>query len=204
MTKMLKMLVTLSVFFVLSACATTQLVSTWRTDKPVEPLKKILIIGVSDKIASRRLFEDIFVQQFEKAGLSARASYLDFPDAKDIGRESVEKLIKGSDFDSVLVTHYEGTNEEMVYQPGTAYGGYAYNNPDYWGYYNNVHSSVYSPGYYVDYKLVYLETKIYSVKDDEVIWSGRSETTNMNNMSKAIQELSKAVIASLKSSGLIK
>ncbi len=204
MNKSIRLLVLLSVVFVLTACATTHLVSTWQTKKTVEPLKKILVIGVSDKMTNRRLFEDIFSKNLEKAGVKARASYLDLPNSKAITRETVEALVKGSDYDAVLVTHYEGTNEQMVYQPGTTYGSYGYTNPNYWGHYNNVYSTVYSPGYYVNYKYVYLQTRIFSVKDGDVIWSARSETTNSNNIAKSIRELSEAVIKSLKSSGLIK
>lgn len=199
-----KLFVFLFVSIFLSACATTHLVSTWQTEKPVEPLKKILIIGVSDKTTNRRLFEDIFSRELEAVGVKARASYLDLPDAKAITRESVEALVKGTDYDAVLVTHYEGTNEQMVYQPGTAYSGYGYNNPNYWGHYNSVYSAVYSPGYYVNYKYVYLQTRIFSVKNGEVIWSARSETTNSTNLTKSIEELAVAVIKSLKSSALIK
>lgn len=198
----IKLLLALSLLLVLSACATTHLVSTWQSDKVTAPLKKVLVIGISDNTANRRLFEDIFVQKLEAAGVQARASYHDLPDAKSISRETVEKLVKDSDFDSVLVTHYEGTNEEMVYRPGTSYA-YGYNDMGYWGYYNNVYSTVYTPGYYVNYKYVYLQTNIYSTKDGEVIWSARSETTNPNDIAKSITELSDAVIKSLKSTNLI-
>jgi len=202
MNKIVKLLTTLAVGLALSACATTYLVSTWKSEKATTPLKKVLVIGISDNTANRRLFEDIFVQQLEKVGVAARASYLDLPDSKAISREVVEKLVKDSDFDSVLVTHYEGTNEEMVYRPATNYA-YGYNDMGYWGYYRNVYSTVYTPGYYVNYKYVYLQTNIYSTKDGEVLWSARSETTNPNNIARSFTELSEAIIKSLKSTNLI-
>lgn len=203
MNNIIKLLISLFVVFAVSSCATTHLVSTWHTEKPTQPIKKILVIGISDKTTNRRLFEDIFSRRLVKAGVVARASYLDFPDSKAITREAVEALVKGSNFDSVLVTHYEGTDEQMVYQPGASYSGYGYNNPNYWGHYNRAYSAVYSPGYYVNYKYVYLQTRVFSVKDGDVVWSARSETTNTNNLATSIKELSDAVIKSLKSSDLI-
>lgn len=186
----------------LSACASTQLVSTWRAEGDIKPVKNILVIGISDNTRDRRIFEEEFVRQLNSQGVKAAVSYEKLPDSEKISRESVQKAIEGTDFDAVLVTHYEGTNEETVYRPGTTYS-VGFRDAGYYGYYGGVYNDVHTPGYYVKYKYVFLETSVYSVADSKPIWSARSKTTNPENINKDILELSKAVIASLKKNGVI-
>ena len=119
---------------VLSACASTKLVSTWKKEGDVKPLKKVFVIGISDNTSNRRIFEDRFVMLLTENGVQAVVSYDVLPDAGKINRESVEKVISGKGFDAVLVTHYEGTNEETVYRPGTTYST-GFSNTSYYGHY---------------------------------------------------------------------
>jgi len=50
----------------------------------------------------------------------------------------------------------------------------------------------------------YIETLIYSVKLDELAWSGLSETTNPSNIDSFAAELVQVAIAELKETGLVK
>ena len=110
--------------------------------------------------------------------------------------------MSNTDIDAVLITRYEGTNEETVFRPGTSYG-MGYHNLNYWGYYDRFHHNIYQPGYYANYKYLYLETNVYSVAKGKMIWSARSETINPGNLASDFGELADAVIHGLRQGGIV-
>ena len=48
-----------------------------------------------------------------------------------------------------------------------------------------------------------IETNLYSVKDDKLIWVGVSETFNPASVKTAVKEIAAAVVADLRKKGLL-
>jgi len=49
---------------------------------------------------------------------------------------------------------------------------------------------------------VYVETLVYSLKQNKLVWGGRSKTTDADTLAELIQTLSKATVSELKREGL--
>jgi hypothetical protein len=61
----------------------------------------------------------------------------------------------------------------------------------------------YDPGYLRTDTVVMVETLIYSVTDDKLLWAGRSKTTNPSNVREFIQELSDGAVKEMEDAGFI-
>jgi hypothetical protein len=61
----------------------------------------------------------------------------------------------------------------------------------------------YSPGYYTTDKIIYLETNLYNLATDELVWSAQSKTTNPADFSSFSREYIYAVLAQLKKDGML-
>jgi hypothetical protein len=66
-------------------------------------------------------------------------------------------------------SHYVGGG---YWNPGLRYGYYN----RFSDYYNNWHPSVYSPGYYAQDRVYYLETNLYDANTQQLIWAAQSKT----------------------------
>jgi len=189
-----------------TGCATTESTSVW-VDKTYQTtgLKRLLVIGVSPKPGVRRDFESTFASELQELGVEGMPSFLLIPDSGKLSRESVTTVIEGKNIDGVLVTQLLGIDERETYIPGS-YEPYPLRHGhrrSYYGYYNSVFDTVYTPGYYVKYNVVRLETNLYETQGGAIIWSIQSETMDPQSVSKLTKSLVKEVGKKLKEGGLI-
>lgn len=188
----------------LSACTSTQLVQRWHDPEyPGSKLQKILVLGVFKDDTRRRSFEQAFTDQLNASGRHAVAGYSLVPDAADIGsREAVVAAVQKAGADAVLITHFKGESTQqrnvpprVDYVPTMGIG--------YYGYYAPVYRAVYQPGYTVVDKIVKLETRVYALSNEKLVWAGNSESVNASSSDRVIQELAGLVATDMKKHGLI-
>ena len=73
-----------------------------------------------------------------------------------------------------------------------------------WGpYYGYGWSAAYSPGYVVTDTIVRVETLVFDLKQNKLVWAGQSETTNPENLHQFMRDLVKAVGADMRRKGVI-
>ena len=82
----------------------------------------------------------------------------------------------------------------MVYPP--YYRGF-------WGYYSYGWPSVYDPGYLSNDTIVSVETNLYSLTGDSLVWSGVTQTFNPQDVADTIDEIVDAVSGELRREGLL-
>ncbi len=210
--QMCKVFLLSAVCFSLFSCANTKISQSW-----VEPDNKkfyndLLIIGIGESEQNRRAYESYFVEELRDNAIEAEASYKLIKSNEKIDRDTVSKAIKGLDIDGVIVTHMVAIDEETVYRPSTgymyggAYGGY-YRGGHYGGlysYYPHVNSYVHNPGYYTTHETYTLETSLYDVASEELVWTARSRTFSPESVDDVIVDLTKLLIKDLADKKLIK
>jgi len=190
----------LGVPVLLGACASTKLTHTWVDEGySGKAFSSFLVIGVSDREGIRRSFEDKFVGQLKQAGVEAvsSADAIDIPASRELEKEKILEVVRKYQNDGVVMTHLVGVEKEQVYHPPTVspYG--------YYGYYRRVYGVVHRPGYYTTQTLVRLETNVYDVKTEKLVWSGQSETWQPGSEKQIIDEVIQAVIREMQSNKLI-
>mgnify|MGYP003393899811 CR=1 FL=1 len=93
------------------------------------------------------------------------------------------------------------SQEQLNYTPGYYSATPYYGSP--WGYWGYGWGSVYSPGYVTSDTKVTLETLIYSLEQDKLIWAGTSETLNPEQTGDFIREVANGVAGEMEKSGLV-
>jgi hypothetical protein len=193
-----------SLFFILS-CSNTKITSVWMDQKKSgTSYNDILVIGIAQEQHNRRLFEEQFTAQLDAAGVESEVSYKILPEGTVISRETVAAAIEGRNIDAVIVTHMVSVEEETVYRQNMDYRPtYGYYNGLY-NYYPHVNTYVQQPGYYTTHDVVKLETNLYEVESEELVWSAQSRSFAPESAKEVIDDLVKLVIKDLKEKGLIK
>jgi hypothetical protein len=179
--------------FLLNACATTTTTNVWRDQTYQGPVKKVLVMGISQKKGIQRFFEDEFFRQLKQRGTDAVAGYSILPYDEKMDKDFVATKAREVGADAVLVTRPLGRKTERAYMPGSPYYR--------WGSY---YGHAYSPGYVVEDEYVYLETNLFDVATENLIWSAESETVILASDQELIKEFISTMIAKLASDKLIK
>src|SRR5215470_5751959 len=118
----------------LAACASTQLTNSWTSpDYKGPPLKKLLVMGVSNEPSLRRTFEDEFVKDLKHASVDAVASYNFIPEGGAAEEARVNQTVKDAGADGVLITRVVRIDVNTQVIPATPptmgmgyYGGYSW------------------------------------------------------------------------------
>ena len=203
-----KMLALLTVTMMLTACGgSTQLIQSWYEDTytGAEYLDTVLVLGIFRDDIQRRAFESKFVEQVKAGGKNAVAGYTLMPEQADYDEErEIASAVERTGADAVLITSYKGTAEQQRYVPPSVdympSMGYGY----YGAYYGAAYRGVYSPGYTVVDTVVSLDTRVYAVEPDLLVWAGKTKSVNSASGDKIVEELVKIVVNDMRRNGLIK
>jgi hypothetical protein len=150
----------------------------------------------------------MLAKKLESRGRTAVKSSDFFPlnitAAKRVAKEKIDEAIKKSECDAVMTVALLDVKTEQHYTPGTVYYPVNYGfYGSYYGYYNFYYPQVYSPGYYTEEKVYYIESNFYDVASDKLIWSVQSETYEPSGLKSWFQGYSYMLINHLKKEVLI-
>ncbi len=176
----------------------TTITKSWRdpavTIQP-DSYTRVLVVALLNDESGRRIAEDALVKRLGPKGV---ASYTqNFSGKKS---DEVEAQLKSEGYDGAIVLRLVDVEKETSYVPGTTYPGYY---GRFGGYYGYAYGMYGSPGYYTEDKVYTIETNVYSLKADKLIWSGTTATTNPGKMAKTINEIADAVANQMKKDGLM-
>jgi hypothetical protein len=189
----------------LASCTNTKISQSWVEPSNKKIYKDLLIIGIGESEQNRRAYESYFIEELKARGIEAEASYTLIRQNQDIDRNTVVKAIEGKDIDGVIITHMVAVDEETVYRPSMdympMYGGGYYGGM--YSYYPHVNTYVSQPGYYTTHDTYTLETNLYDVETEEMVWSARSRTFSPESVTEVIVDLTKLLINDLEEKNLI-
>lgn len=164
-----------------------------------------MVAGLTQSIDAKRTIENSMSTALSSKGVAATKSIEVFPPnfGKDITKEDMLNSIRKKGADAILTVSLVDKQTESRYVPGTY--GYTpipmYNR--FWGYYNYMYPTMYSPNYYTEEKIYYMETNLYDADTEELVWSAESETYNPDNLSGFSQTLANIIANKLENDGLI-
>jgi len=182
-----------------ASCATTKMTDTWRDDAYRGTIGKVVVIGIFKEPDTRKIFEDEYADRLRARGVDATASRKIVTDAELPDKDVVIGKIRKFGADTVLVTRVMDMETVKNYVPGQAYAV-----PTYYSYYGAYYSYSYRPGYTETEGFAYLETNLYGIGDEKLIWSGRSKTKLSATRYELIQAYVKTMIDGLSEAKLIR
>ncbi len=158
---------------------------------------KTLVIAMMKDEGSRRVAEDLLVKRMNGKGV---ASYTFLTDdmLKEHNQALLDQKLQEGKFTHIIMTRLADVEKETSYVPGTTYyGGYG----RYYGYGGGFYGT---PGYYTTDKNYFVETTVYSVSPDKLLWTGTTKTVNPSKIDKAVNEIADAVVERMKKDGFLK
>ena len=187
------------------ACASTRLTNSWKAPD-AEPLRfeKVMTLALVSDNTARRVVEDEIAKYIQRA--ETVAGYTLLPNAEDIkDEEKVRDAVRSAGVDGAIVIRPVYNEKELTYVPGTyAYPASYYSFLGYYGWYwGTAYPAVYDPGYVRTDHVVGIETNIYSVANEKLVWSGLTKTTNPKDIRSLIKEVARAVGKEMKKQGLL-
>lgn len=206
-------IVVMTVSLFVGSCSTTKLASVWRDQEYRGGVfTRVMVVGITDKPASRKMLEDGFVAQLKAHGIAAVPSYAlvlsDKPD-KDI----VSKKAREQGIDTVLIARMidQKTVEPYatlppVMPPPVPYGPY-YAPPGYYHGWNDLYGPNY-PAYITQssnlpFMVFKLETSLYDARQNRLIWSALTDTVTRGIFESELNSYIGTIMKTLKEERLV-
>jgi hypothetical protein len=188
------------------ACSTTTFESTWRSPE-ARPLQiqgqKVVGLFLARSPARRRRAEDAMAREISARGAQGVPAYTVLSDEEVKDQETARKKLEGLGFGGVVVMRVVGSETQYSYQPGVVWARPYYR--QFWGgYWRWGWDTVYEPAYLQADKVVKVETLVYSLVQDQLVWAGVSRTTDPSHIEDFVSELAQAVTNQMEKDGLFK
>ena len=191
----------------LSACVST-FNHTWK-DPAATPLEfkgeKVAAVVLVKDDAMRRLAEDRLAQQIAARGAQGRAMYSLLPGATSGNEQAVRAALEAANVKGVIVMRPVNVDKKVKVRTTYDEPSYASFWGGYYGYgFAMSYSSSSGPRTTVsEDTVVYVETLVYSHKQNKLVWGGQSKTTNPDTLTELIQDLVAATTKELDGEVLI-
>jgi hypothetical protein len=191
---------------VLLACillpAGTKYVSIFRSPKAgLNELsgKKIaaFVIIPSEELRSAR--EETVAAELQARGVNCVPGYTVLPGPLVKDRDKSKEFLKKAGVSGAIM--FRLVSDQEATKVSAWYSQPYYSN--FWGYWNYGWSSAYVYETTWTERVITLETLIYSIDKDELLWAGRSETTSPKDIKKFVKDLANAAGKELRKAGLV-
>jgi hypothetical protein len=194
----------------LSGCSSTSYNTAWRAPDAqpirVSPGDKVLAMVISPNESTRRGAEAALAAELSRGGAEGVPAYTVIPDDAVQDQEKAKPYIAKSGAKYAVVMRATGKEKEVsgsagtpMYGPGWGgYGGF------YGGFYGWGWGYAYSPGYLRTDTIVNVETLVYDLSEDKLIWAGQSSTVNPSKAEGMIKELVDEAVKEMKKQGLLR
>ena len=193
------LIITLFSIFVTS-CASTRVIDSWKDESYKGRNKIIAVIMVAKNDHNRKMFEGRFAAELNARGNSALQSNKFITLEQLSNREEVKSKIKETDADTVLISRLVDSKAIEAYTPGKAHFiPTGYNNWD--SYYELIFVDY---GYTSNTEIAYIETNLYDIKTEQLVWSARSKTERTEGEQQLINTFIDVIVKKLSSDNIIK
>jgi len=169
-----------------------------------KPKNNVLVVGLAQKHQVRTSFEYQLTREFTSRGISAMASIDGIPRDVQLDKQNFAQYFGDKNFDAVLVTGLVSADTVEQYNPGNVYVLPVGHYNTWHGYYGAVYAVHHEPGYWTSNTEFVLESNLYDVASEKLIWRGISKAVNPENAMEVIKELSKNLVDRLALDGIVK
>ena len=188
----------------LVACATTGFVSTWKAPD-AQPLKgegsKVAAVVMTKNEAARRAAEDALVRQINLRGGQGVPMYSILPDEGKPNEAAAKAALEKAGV-SVVVALRPVSKDKEISSTTSMYAG-PYYGPYWGGYYGYGWGGAWGGTDIRTNTIVTVETLVYSMKQNKLVWAGQTKTTNPDNVDSFVKEIADLVAKEMKKQGLI-
>ena len=196
---------------VIAGCSSTRFLVSWKNPEitSFNPTK-VLVIGISDNLTARKIFEQDFKNALVSRNINAIESNTILNEAFTSSKKSEEDIdemirkISKDGFDAVIITAIKGVEKQKSYYDNYPMVGYSLSR--FGGYYYWYQDIFYTPKYYETYNVYHLETSIYNLNSSEyksLVWVGSFNIVNPETVSKTVKDYVERTINQLEDENLL-
>ena len=196
---------------VLSSCSSTRMIDTWVSQEYTNyQTQKVLIIGITDNLTARKIFEEQLKSELNKRGIHAVESFDVFDPTftslkqKETDIQNEVKRLHNEGFDAILISAVKGVDEKATYSGDTFVRDY------YWrrfGRYYFLYQDIYLvEGYYNEYKVYHIEASLYNLNEDSnksLVWVASYDIVDPKKITSTVTNYATAIIKSLEKEQII-
>jgi|MudIll2142460700_1097286.scaffolds.fasta_scaffold21730_3 hypothetical protein len=178
----------LSLFLV--ACFTsTTIEQSWRApDVKLEALRNVVTVYIAPDGSIRRTIEDEMASKLARKGIRATPMYTVMSEDDMLDRDRAKARLIAAGFDGVVAIRLVSKES------------FASSFDDYWG---SAWPSMYDPNYAFTEVVVRVETNVYSLASDELLWSALSRTIDPASSRTVVDEVTTLVAGELSTHGVV-
>ena len=160
--------------------------------------RKVLALMISPDPGVRQEAEAELVSQMTR--VQGVAAHTIFSEDELRDADHTRRKIIGDAFDNVVTMRLVGSEQVRSWQPGL-YPSYYYSP---WGYYGHAWPLAYDPGYLRTDTVVRVETNLYSVSEEKLLWSSLSESFNPKDTRTLVDNVARGVAKEMRRRGFLK
>ncbi len=190
--------------FLFASCASTTITDTWKDKAYQGKAQNIVVIMLARTQHLRNMFEGRFVAELVARGKNATQSHKIVTFEQLTDKELVKSKIKSSGADTVLISRLVDSKTIETYERGHIHADPIHAVPSYyygWGTYYEIVSVDY--GYTGDIQVAYIETNLYDIKTEKLIWSAHSKTERSAGEQQLINTFIDKILKKLSSDKII-
>ena len=179
-----------------AGCASTGLAESW-IDPSLRELprfQKVFVAYLGADAPAQRHAEDALAAHLN--GVEAVKAYELVPDASARDVQQVKQAVRAAGCDGAIVLRLARVEQELSVTPRPYASPYYSSFGGYWGY-----AQPYAADVHTD-EIVHVETTFYSLADDKLLYTARSETFNPGSTARLVDEILEAIAKDLEAKGL--
>jgi hypothetical protein len=190
-------------------CASTKFESTW-TDPNVQrgelAGKRVAAFVLTESESMRRSGEDTLARALTKHGVMGIAGYQLASSDETSDRAALQSKLQTQKVDAMVLMKILSTRQVVSYPYPGYYGPYYGFAPTYYGGYGSGYGYGYGAfggDYPATDTIVTVETAVYSVPENTLMWTGVSDTTDPLKVDNMIWDIADRAAKEMKKKGLI-
>jgi hypothetical protein len=147
--------------------------------------------------------EETIATEMRQRGVDCIAGYTVLPGELAKDRAKAKDFLSKAGITAAILMRLIAKEERTQHVPGSVWYSTAHY-PSFWGYWDYGWSTAYTPGYLQTETVVSIETTVYSIEQDKLLWAGESETTDPKGIRRIVKDLIDAAGKEMRKSGLIR
>ncbi|MEO8174197.1 MAG: hypothetical protein ABI581_13980 [Sediminibacterium sp.] len=185
-----------------AGCSSSLITHSWKSDTIIAPAyKKIMVVGLiryNDR-SLREKMETHMTGDLSRKGYTAIASLEEYgpKSFENMKEEEAISKLHTSGIDAVVTIVLLHKRKERNYTPPRANGNF-------WMYYTDIASQVYTTGYYNVETKYFWESNFYDLASGKLIYSVQTESFDPNSAESMGHEYGKMIVADMAKKGIIK
>ena len=163
--------------------------------------KKVAALVISNDDSLRVSGEEALSRELTARGMEGLATYRLAPKEELKDADHAKPWFERKGVEGVVAVRPISADKELTYTPAM------WTNPYYgslWGYYGYGWGNTYVPGSVSEDTVIVVETLVFSVPKDKLLWASVSETRNPKTLQKFVEDLVKETAKQMKKQGLVK